>query len=235
MMKIGGFLKNTFIDFPKTLSCLVFTQGCNFICPYCHNPLLVAGTPSGTGSLIPETEIFSFLENRKTLLEGVAITGGEPCLQKDIGSFCETVKQMGFKVKLDTNGSRPDVIKTLLADHLVDYIAMDIKTDTEHYHLAAGTRFDVLRILESISLIMSKAPLYEFRTTCAAPFISRDIMTRIGPMIKGATHYFLSPCSRNVDMLDPTFADNPDHFLSPEDLEDLKQAVDPFVEHCTIR
>lgn len=235
MMKIGGFQKNTLIDFPKTLSCLVFTQGCNFTCPYCHNPGLIAGSSSSAGSLPDEKDIFSFLETRKGLLEGVAITGGEPCLQNDIKSFCHKVKELGFNVKIDTNGSRPDVIETLISHQLIDYIAMDIKTDAAHYHLVAGSNFNTDRILESISLIMTKAPMYEFRTTCAAPFITTDIMIEIGRMIQGAAQYILGPCSRNVDMLDPQFSENPDHFLSSNAMEILKQTVEPFVEKCTIR
>lgn len=251
-MYIGGFQKNSLIDFPGTIACVVFTRGCNFTCPYCHNPDLVAGTavPNGDGSfgdsgsnqLNParsdspdQKKILEFLDKRKGMIEGVVVTGGEPTLQVDLTDFIQTVRQMGYKIKLDTNGTAPRVIDALFDQGLVDYLAMDIKTDTYHYPMVMKNPGHIGRVIESISLIMKKAPAYEFRTTCAKPFVTPAIMKNIGKMIQGAASYILQPCSRNVDVLDPDFAAVDDHFLNVDDMEALKAAVLPFVENTRIR
>ncbi|THB79012.1 MAG: anaerobic ribonucleoside-triphosphate reductase activating protein [Desulfobacteraceae bacterium] len=242
-MHIGGFQKNTLIDFPGTLSCLVFTQGCNFSCPYCHNPGLIAGgeTTIGHGQGWTTGSIFRFLEKRRGLLDGVAVTGGEPCLQHDLDLFCRTVKDMGFKVKLDTNGSRPQILQSLLDENLVDYIAMDIKTSLPNYHRVwrtlskDGAQNGVKVIQQSIELIMEKAPGYEFRTTCASPFITPEIMADIGEMIQGAQLYHLQACTRHTGVLDPDFAQNPDHFYTSTHLERFRCIAQSFVETCRIR
>jgi pyruvate formate lyase activating enzyme len=243
-MYIGGFQKNSLIDFPGTISCVVFTRGCNFTCPYCHNPDLVSGTAApqggggsavGAGKFPDQQEILNFLEKRKGLLEGVAVTGGEPTLQADLIEFIQTVRQMGYKVKLDTNGTAPRVLETLFDQGLVDYLAMDIKTDTDHYPMVMKHPEHLDRILESISLVMNKAPAYEFRTTCVKPFVTPAIMKNIRNMIRGAASYVLQPCSQNVDMLDPEFAAEKDRFLNADDMTALKQAVLPFVENTRIR
>lgn len=251
-MYIGGFQKNSLIDFPGTIACVVFTRGCNFTCPYCHNPDLAAGTadPDGDGSsgglglnpLSPSgsdgpdpKEILAFLEKRKGMIEGVVVTGGEPTLQTDLIDFIQTVRQMGYKVKLDTNGTAPRILDALFDQGLVAYLAMDIKTDTDHYPMVMKNPGHLDRVMESISLIMEKAPAYEFRTTCASPFVTPAIMKNIGKMIQGAASYVLQPCSRNVDMLDPDFAAVDDHFLNVDDMTALKAAVLPFVKNTKIR
>ena len=145
-MHIGGFQKNSLIDFPGTIACIVFIQGCNFICPYCHNPDLVVSPSKKVGDLYDENKIFQFLEKRKGFLEGVVITGGEPTLQTDLLLFCEKIKQMGYKVKLDSNGTRPETVAKLLNNQLVDFISMDIKTSLENYHLVIPGKFDTDKI-----------------------------------------------------------------------------------------
>jgi len=251
-MYIGGFQKNSLIDFPGTIACVVFTRGCNFTCPYCHNPDLAAGSvvPAGGRSsgapglnqldLSPcdapdQEEIFAFLEKRKGMIEGVAVTGGEPTLQPDLTDFLQMVRQMGYKIKLDTNGTAPRILDALFDQGLVDYLAMDIKTDTDHYPMVMKNPGHLDRVMESISLIMKKAPAYEFRTTCAKPFLTPAIMKNIGKMIRGAASYVLQPCSRNMDMLDPDFAAVDDHFLNVDDMEALKTAILPFVRNTRIR
>ena len=243
-MYIGGFQKNSLIDFPGTIACVVFTRGCNFTCPYCHNPDLAAGTAcpdggsssGGAGSSIQDQkEILTFLEKRKGMIDGVVVTGGEPTLQADLTDFIQTVKQMGYKIKLDTNGTAPRILDVLFDQGLVDYLAMDIKTDTDHYPMVMKNSRHLGRVIESISLTMKKAPAYEFRTTCARPFVTPAIMKNIGKMIRGAASYVLQPCSRNVDVLDPSFAAVDDHFLSADDMATLKAAVLPFVENTKIR
>ena len=230
-MRIGGFQKNTLIDFPGEMACLVFTPGCNLACPYCHNPELVE---TNTPELETET-VFEFLKQRKGFLDGVVITGGEPCLQSDLLDFVQIIKGMGFKVKLDSNGSRPRVLETLLDQGLLDYVAMDIKTDAPHYPELAKGNLDVEKIKESISLIMDRAPDYEFRTTCLAPFTTPETMANMGKRISGAKRYILQNCSKEVDMLDPVFMETRAQFLGPQAMEELKRIAEHYVETVSIR
>ncbi len=233
-MHIGGFQKNSLIDFPGTISCVVFTMGCNFICPYCHNPELAAGPANGTGRL-DTTDIFSFLTARKGLVDGVVITGGEPCLQKDLMDFIQQIKQMGLAVKLDTNGSRPAVLSRLLDRSLVDYVAMDIKTGADKYPDIMKPSADMDSVSQSIRLIMNFAPAYEFRTTCVRPFINAKIMEQIAGQIKGAKKYVLQKCVRHVPMMDPKFSQNPDHFFSDQEILELKSIVEGAVQEVQVR
>lgn len=234
-MHIGGFQKNSLIDFPGTIACVVFTSGCNFICPYCHNPDLAVGPVQGAGSLYDTDTIFSFLEKRKDQLTGVVITGGEPTLQPDLIEFCQQVRKMGYKIKLDSNGTRPHILETLLDKQLIDYLAMDIKTSLANYPLVVKGNFDVEKIGDSIALIMEKAPAYEFRTTCARPFITKEIMADIALLIKGAQRYVLQKCSRNVQVLDPDFLKEDHHFFSSEEMQALKVIVEGSVKTIAMR
>ena len=230
-MRIGGFQKNTLIDFPGEMACLVFTPGCNLACPYCHNPDLLDKSA-------PDLEIktvFDFLKQRKGFLDGVVITGGEPCLQPNLMDFIQRIKEMGFKVKLDSNGSRPGVLTTLLEAKFLDYVAMDIKTDLPHYPELAKGDLDVEKIQESIGLIMDRAPDYEFRTTCLAPFTTPETMEEMGKMIQGAKRYILQNCSKKVDMLDPKFMETRAEFLTPEAMEELKKIAEKYVGAVSIR
>ncbi|MDY0221124.1 MAG: anaerobic ribonucleoside-triphosphate reductase activating protein [Desulfobacterium sp.] len=235
-MRIGGFQKNSMIDFPGLISSVIFTTGCNFVCPYCHNPDLVGKVrPGGGGGSIDQGEIFSFLKKRRGLIDGVVITGGEPTLQPDLEQFMVEVKELGFSVKLDTNGTRPETVKTLIEKEVVDYIAMDIKTSLESYHLVAGDGFTPQTVAASIAIIMEQAPDYEFRTTCVRPLIDQQKMEKIGAMIKGARRYFLQPCSRNVTMLNSLFFEQGDRFFSRDEMLALKTRVKPWVNECRIR
>ena len=227
-MKIGGFQKNSLIDFPKTIACIIFTQGCNFSCPYCHNPDLVTGANDGTGNLLDENEIFNFLEKRKNFLEGVVITGGEPTLQTDLVPVCRKIKAMGYKLKLDSNGSRPKILEQLFHESLIDFISMDIKTRLKDYPLVVPEKFDVSTIRDSIRILMEKAPDYEFRTTCVRPFISREIMEDIGEMVRGAKNYILQKCSRNVKVLDLEFLKKEEHFFSDDEMIEFKDIIEKY-------
>jgi pyruvate formate lyase activating enzyme len=237
-MNIGGFQKNSLIDFPGQIAAVVFTSGCNLICPYCHNPELAAD-PAAASEWTPEA-VMAFLNKRRGLLQGVAITGGEPTLQKDLMAFCKQIKDMGYKIKLDSNGTRPNVLADLFDRDLVDYLAMDIKTDLAHYPgIMKGKdknrEKDVEKIRESVRLIMDRAPAYEFRTTCARPFVTRNIMPQIGALISGAALFVLQPCSRNVHVLDPDFPKDESHFFTDQEMGALKDLVAPFVNEVRIR
>jgi len=167
-MKIGGFQRFSLIDYPAKISAIIFTQGCNFRCPYCHNPELV--DPKLFTSAIDEDLILSFLRKRVGKLDGVVITGGEPLLQHDLIEFIKKVKEMGYLIKLDTNGSYPEKLERLL--DLIDYIAMDIKAPLEKYHDVVRTDVCTEKIMESITIILNGDIDYEFRTTVVKAFLT---------------------------------------------------------------
>jgi pyruvate formate lyase activating enzyme len=234
-MKIGGFQKNSMIDFPGLVSSVIFTSGCNFICPYCHNPDLAAGRLPEGADPIEEADIFAFLNKRQGLIDGVVITGGEPTLQPDLERVITKIKALGFQIKLDTNGSHPGIVENLLDKGLLDFVAMDIKSDLDGYRLAAGERFDTNKVKESVRIIMAKAPAYEFRTTCVKPLLTKEKMADIGELIQGAKNYILQPCSQGVSMLNPLFFKEADRFFSDDEMLALKAEVEPSVNHCHIR
>ncbi len=188
-MLIGAITKFTLIDFPGHISAIIFTQGCNFRCPFCHNPELVL--PEKFEDPIPEDEVLKFLAHRKKYLDGVEFTGGEPTLQKDLPQMIKKIKEMGFAVKLDTNGTNPEMLKQLFSENLLDYVAMDVKSSLERYDEIAGVKTDKDKIRESISLIINNAPDYEFRTTVIKGFHNIEEIRRIGELIQGAKRYFI--------------------------------------------
>lgn len=189
-MKICGFQKMTMLDYPGKVACTVFTGGCNFRCPFCHNAMLV--TDIDESAVYSEDEILSYLNKRKGIIDGVCITGGEPLLQKDIGDFLTKVKATGMPVKLDTNGSYPDKLKELVSQGLVDYVAMDIKNSKEKYPLTVGLPgYDIGKIEESVEFLMSDAVDYEFRTTVVREFHTAEDIVEITKWIAGAKRYFL--------------------------------------------
>lgn len=189
-MKICGFQKMTMLDFPGKVACTVFTGGCNFRCPFCHNALLV--TDIDNDNTFDEEEIIEYLYKRKGIIDGVCITGGEPLLQKDIADFLRKVKETGMPVKLDTNGSYPEKLKELVSNGLVDYVAMDIKNSKEKYSETIDVPgFDLSKIEESISFLLSDTVDYEFRTTVVREYHTTQDIVDITKWIKGAKRYFL--------------------------------------------
>ncbi len=189
-MKICGFQKMTMLDYPGKVACTVFTGGCNFRCPFCHNALLV--TEIDEDNLWEESEIIEYLYKRKGIIDGVCITGGEPLMQKDIAEFIGKVKETGLPVKLDTNGSYPQKLKSLVADGLVDYVAMDIKNSKAKYPLTVGIPgYDIGKIEESVEFLLSDAVDYEFRTTVVRELHTADDIAEIADWISGAKRYFL--------------------------------------------
>ena len=191
-MRLHGLQKLTLLDFPEHVACTVFTAGCNLRCPFCHNALLV--TDIQPGDAIPEEEFFSFLEKRRGLLDGVAVTGGEPLMQTDLGDFLRRVKSMGFAVKLDTNGCYPDRLAPLLREGLVDYAAMDVKNTPEKYAATVGLpRFDVTPVRESMALLVKSGVPCEFRTTLVREFHTEEDVEAVARWLRdaGASRYFL--------------------------------------------
>jgi len=228
MMIIKGVQKLTLIDYPGKIACTLFTFGCNFRCPYCHNPELVVenNTPS-----IPEEQIMSFLERRKDFLEGICITGGEPTLYSDLPEFIKKIKMFGFSVKLDTNGTNPEMVKELINKKLVDYIAMDIKAPLEKYDNVVRVKADKKKIKESVEIIKS-FPEHEFRTTIIPELLSRDDMIAIAKWLKGAKRFFIQQF-RPSKTLDKSFlAKQP---YSKEELEKIRESIKPYFEVCEIR
>lgn len=189
-MNIGGFEKFTMVDYPGKLAATVFTVGCSFRCPFCHNPELVSSIKYQVSS-IAEKEFFKFLEDRRGKLEAVCITGGEPTIQPDIIPFIEKIKGMGFLVKLDSNGTRPDVLRKIINKKMVDYIAMDIKNIPEKYSETAGVKVDIERVKLSVKLIINSGIDYEFRTTVVPGFHNEKDFQIIAEWISGARAYFL--------------------------------------------
>jgi len=188
-MKIGGFQKVSLIDYPGRISAVVFTQGCNFRCPFCHNPELV--DPERYEGLIPEADILSFLEKRRGRLDAVVITGGEPTMQPELIPFIIHVRAMGYRVKLDTNGTLPDLLEEMLDRKLLDYVAMDIKAPLERYGEVTRTKADSLRISRSISLVMGSGIDYEFRTTAVKSLLAPEDIDEIVRLIPGAKRFVL--------------------------------------------
>lgn len=230
-MKIGSICKFSLIDYPGKFSAIIGTQGCNMNCGWCQNFYLIPCDYTHDSQPIEEDEILSFLTERKSFLDGVVITGGEPTIHRDLPVFCEKIKEMGFSVKLDTNGTNPDMLNMLIKNNLIDYIAMDIKTDFNQYGKLLREHIDIGEIIDSINLIMAFKKPYEFRTTCVSPFVNKRNICEIGTLIKGARQYFLQKCiGRKMLNGGAKY-----QVLTENDLMELEKAVAPLVVNCKIR
>lgn len=218
----------TVLDFPGRIACIVFTYGCNFRCPFCHN----AGLVIHEADFIDEEEIFSYLNKRKGILDGVCISGGEPLLHaKDLFEFMRRVKDMGYLVKLDTNGSFPKELKYAIDNRLVDYVAMDIKNCEEKYAITAGvSEIDISKIKESIEIIMSSGVDYEFRTTVTRELHTPDDFAKIGELIKGAKKHYIQNFKDSENLIL-----NSSSPLDNQALNSLLEAISPYVELAAIR
>lgn len=229
-MKIGGLQKVSLIDYPGLICGIVFLQGCNFKCQYCHNPELVDSKLFKPG--IRENEVLEFLNTRKGKLDAISITGGEPTIQEDLPSFIKQIKKMGFAVKLDTNGSQPQVIKHLLAEKLLDFIAMDIKAPLEKYKNIVNTQVNTESIKESIDLILKAKIPHEFRTTIVESQLEENDILQIGKMIAGANHYVLQKFVP-TKTLDKKFLK--EKSFSNEKLQKIKNSLEHQIPSVTIR
>ena len=229
-MKIGGLQKVSLIDYPGKIGAVIFTQGCNFRCPYCHNPELV--DPPLYRELIPEELVFAYLEKRLGKLEAVTITGGEPAIQSDLGQFAKKIKAMGYLLKLDTNGSRPDVLAELIGTGLIDYVAMDIKAPLGKYRAVTRTPGSGKTIRQSIELIMASGIDYEFRTTIVRSQLTEADIQVMGNMISGATRYALQRYNPTkplaMDFLNETT-------FSQEELASLRKRLEKKIKNVMIR
>jgi pyruvate formate lyase activating enzyme len=222
--------KLTLLDFPGKVACTVFTAGCNFRCPFCHNTSLVTGAEATKDDLDTE-EFFSFLRSRQGRLDGVCVSGGEPLLQKDIREFILRIREMGFLVKLDTNGSFPDVLESLLKGGLIDYVAMDIKSSPEHYERAVGLpSAPVAQIGRSIQILLTSSVPFEFRTTVVDELHVRDDFSSIGEWISGAPRYYLQEFSDSGDVLSPGC-----HAMGREQMQEAARTISDFVSNVAIR
>jgi pyruvate formate lyase activating enzyme len=231
-MVLGGIQKSSLIDYPGKVSSVIFFSGCNLDCPFCHNPELAQGKlPSRA---LDKTEILQFLSQRRGLIDGVVMSGGEPTLQKGLLSMCQAVKDLGFLVKVDTNGCRPKVLKQLLYGGMVDYIAMDIKTDPADYGLLAKNGSVSDDIQNSIRIIMAANIEYEFRTTCVKPFVDEAIIKKITRFIHGAHLYALQHFQEKTLLHPEFFHSKPSHFSETELLR-LKEIAESSVKTCIIR
>jgi pyruvate formate lyase activating enzyme len=230
-MIIGGFQRFSLIDYPDKICAIVFTQGCNFRCPYCHNPELVdTKRPANIG--LTKGEVLSFLDRRKGKLNAVTITGGEPLLQSDLSVFFSAIKGLGYLVKLDTNGSFPSRLEGIIQSKSVDYIAMDIKTSLDKYHQVVKRKIDTRKILDSVRLIMDSGLNYEFRTTVVKALFEKDDFYKIGQLIKNARLYVLQRFVPSK-ALDATFLDMKS--CTDEELDCFKKIMEGFVQGCIIR
>ena len=227
-MILKGLQKTTLLDFPEKVACTVFTGGCNMRCPFCHNASLVISP--NENSDISEKEFFDFLSKRKNILDGVCITGGEPLLQKDIEDFMKKIKDMGFALKLDTNGSFPDRLKSIIDKGLVDYVAMDIKNSKEKYSLTAGLDIDISKISESISLLLGGKVPFEFRTTVVKELHSPEDIVSISEWISGTEAYFLQSFTDSGDIISSGLS-----AYSPEEMKSILTLVQKNIPSAKLR
>lgn len=233
-MLIKGLQKHTLLDYPGKIACTIFLFGCNFRCPYCHNPELVKAELAENLKTYSEDEILQFLKERKGFLEAVCITGGEPTLYKDLPDFIKKIRQLGYKIKLDTNGTNPEMLELLLEKRLVDYIAMDFKAPLKKYKQVANADADIEKIGKSVTII-KKFPDYEFRITVLPKLISRGDLLEIAEYLKknkAGKNLFLQEF-RNEKCLDKNFEKEKSY--SEEEMREFLKMLAPYFEHVGIR
>lgn len=225
-MQINGLMKLTLLDFPGKTACTVFFSGCNFRCPFCHNASLVLGD----GDNIEEEEFFKFLAGRRGVLDGVAITGGEPLMRADVIPFMRRIKDEGFLVKLDTNGSYPDRLREIIDSGIADYVAMDIKSSPEGYERVAGCAVPIDKIRESVEILKEGRVDYEFRTTAAAGLVLPEDFEGIGKWIGGCRRYFIQNFRDSGELLGTGAS-----AYSKEDMEAFADVVRQYVGEVQLR
>lgn len=245
----------TLLDYPEHLSAIIFTKGCNFRCQYCYNPMLVwpegvykpkniDSAENGNNKFsaeeieeanfeISENDLFDFLNKRVGKLEGVVVTGGEPTLHSDLPEFIDKIRDLGFKIKLDTNGTNPEMLKKLIANKQIDYIAMDLKGTKESYEKVVGAPVNLESLEKSIKIIMESALPYEFRTTVVPELVEPEDIDLMGEMIKGADKWFLQQFKSDMDLVNPKFEN-----FSPypkEVLEKMGENIKKYAKQTGVR
>ncbi len=229
-MVIGGFQKLSLIDYPGKMCAVIYTRGCNYRCPYCHNPELV--WPERYIPEISHDSVMAFLQKRQGLLDAVTISGGEPTLHKDLPEIIREIKDMGFLVKLDTNGCNPAILNALLQKKLLDYVAIDIKAPFEKYSMLSGIEVDIDAIKESIQILLRGEVDYEFRTTVDRSMLDEDDLLKITALIKGAKKYYLQVMNPG----DSKQEGSTQHRQIDEKwLQNVAAQLDGLVEFCAVR
>lgn len=229
-MLLMGLQKLTLLDFPGKMACTVFTGGCNFRCPFCHNASLVVGNIAALPQMT-EKEFFAFLEKRKGVLEGVCVTGGEPTLQPDLIPFLKSIKKLGFCVKLDTNGARPDVLKKAVYEGAADYVAMDIKNSKDEYAKTVGIAgFDITPVLQSVDFLKSGAVPFEFRTTVVKGLHTPQSIVKLGEWIGDVPNYFMQSFVDSGDVIEKGFVN-----FDENEMKNLLNLIKPLVPAAKIR
>jgi pyruvate formate lyase activating enzyme len=228
-MNIGGLQKTSLLDYPDSISAIIWTVDCNFRCPFCYNKNLVFKK----ADLFSEQEILEMLKNRKKMLDAVVISGGEPLLQKDIEKFLIKVKKIGYLTKIDTNGTFPKKLQKLIDEKLVDYISMDVKAPKEKYDKLAGVKVDISKIKKSIEIIKNSNCDYEFKTTFAPDLLKKEDILKIGKWLDGAEKFYLQQFKANTPLISSKMEKSTpyskEYFL--ETLEEIK----PFFKECVVR
>lgn len=226
-MEIHGLQKTTLLDYPGKVACTVFLAGCNLRCPFCHNGPLVLSSPAPH---MTEADFFDFLKKRQGILDGVCVTGGEPTLRPDLPEFLAAIRSLGYGVKLDTNGTKPTMLRFLLENKLVDYVAMDIKNAPGRYKETCGGVDALEAVKLSAALLMESDIEYEFRTTCVQPLHDKEAMAQIGQWLFGAKRYYLQNFVDSGNLVGTGITG-----LTPETMEALRQAVLPYVNNTQLR
>lgn len=226
-MKIGGLQKLTLLDYPEKVACTVFTVGCNFRCPFCHNSGMVLGADCEE---LSEWDILTFLRKRKNVLEGMCLTGGEPFIQNGVEEFLKNVKALGYSVKLDTNGSFPDKLESLVKNNLVDYIAMDVKNSIAAYPQTAGANVDVQAIGKSVEFLKSNTINYEFRTTVTGNYHTEQSISEMGKWLSGAKKLYLQKFVASEQLIDKNTYGCDDATLLR-----YREILQPFVDEVFVR
>jgi pyruvate formate lyase activating enzyme len=221
-MLIGGLLKFSLIDYPGKVAAVIFTQGCNYRCPFCHNPELVL--PEEFAPAISVDDVMAFLTKRRGQLQGIVITGGEPTLHHDLKDFIRSIKALGFLVKLDTNGSNPQVLRDILQEKLVDLVAMDIKSSLQGYCKATGVNADLESVKASIALIQASGVAHIFRTTVLKRIVSDEDVRQIKALLGTTQHYKLQRGNLNGKVLNRDILDGPGEYSDAE-WERLKHII----------
>ena len=228
-MNFHGLQKMTLLDYPGKVACTLFTGGCNMRCPFCHNALLVTGLQEA--EVIPEEEILSFLKKRTGILDGVAVTGGEPLLMPDIIEILKKIKSLGYSIKLDTNGTFPDRLQEIINLRLADYVAVDIKNSKEKYPETVGVPdFDISPVEKTVEILKNGNIDYEFRTTVTREFHSVESIRKAAEWIKGADKYFLQAFVDSGNLIAEGI-----HGVSKEEMEEMKKAAEQFIDRVEIR